>query len=105
MSQHIALDLISAVQHARDTKTWVVVVCPNDAQMMEIRRNLAAALAPEDRYSGRTASLEGGGTISVVCQVDEPFQPDGQPISVLFLGTWADTSGMDKWRKAAQQVL
>ena len=83
-------------------------MCHDDDQLMTIRRSLSAALKPEDRYSGRTAKLDGGGSISVVNQEDEPFQPDGEPISVLFLGQWsgkAGTDGMQKWRKAAAELL
>jgi len=105
MSQHTALDLIEAINHARSARKWVVLVCPNDDQLMEVRRGLAAALQPEDRFSGRTATLDGGGTISAVSQEDEPFQPDGRAISVRFMGVWKTTTGMDKWRKVAQEVL
>jgi hypothetical protein len=108
MSQHVSLDLISAMNHARHTKAWVVVVCPNDSQMMTYRRTLAASITSEDRYSGRTAKLHGGGTLSVVSQVDEPFQPDGQPITVAFFGLWSQQQAVDRmhiWRKAAAEIL
>ncbi len=107
MSQHAAQDLVKALATIRQNRRWLVVVCPNDDQLMVTRRDLSAALTAQDRFSGRTAKLEGGGHISVVSQEDEPFQPDGQPISVLFLGLWAKagTSGMEKWRKAATELL
>lgn len=108
MSQHSAQDLVGAIARTRNTKDWLVVVTPNDESLMAARRNLAAALTPEDRFSGRTASLDGGGMISIVNQADEPFQPEGQDISVLFMGQWADkggTAGMARWRDAATHLL
>tara|TARA_Y100000310_G_scaffold261537_1_gene270927 strand:- start:643 stop:966 length:324 start_codon:yes stop_codon:yes gene_type:complete len=107
MSQHAAQDLVKAISQARQSRKWLVVVCPNDDQLMATRRDLSAALNPDDRFSGRTATLEGGGTISVVSQEDEPFTAEDQSISVLFMGLWTGkgTAGMEKWRKAATELL
>jgi hypothetical protein len=107
MSNH-ALDLTVALDAARQSRKWVVLVCANDEQLMAYRRSLSAALEPEDRFSGRTAHLDGGGVLSVVHQSDEPFSPDGQPISVQFVGLWSSAHGkdrMDVWRAAASEIL
>ena len=107
--QNITIELVQALAHARTSKRWLVLVCPDDAQLMQVRRSLSAAITPEDRFSGRTVALADGGHLSVVSQADEPFQPFDEPISVQFMGHWTNkntgTNGMAQWRAAASEIL
>ena len=106
MTSSINLDLVNAVNTIRQSKRWLVLVCPNDDQLMVYRKGLSAALTSEDRFSGRTAKLAGGGKISIVNQAEDPFHPDGESILVQFMGMWRTaTDRMKVWRKAANEVL
>jgi len=91
-------------QWVRVTGEWLVLVCDRDETMTEVCRILTAALAPVDKFSGRTATLQPHGHVSVVAGVDDPFLKD-QAFVVAFMGLWMNTGEMGKWRSQASKIL
>ena len=95
--------------HADSTKSWVVVVCPDDSSFHRSFRSAAGGMFPNGAsFSGRTALLDSGGRISVVPVSASPTFVVG-PFSVMFRG-WdedlaADSSRMSVWRAAAKRVI
>ena len=103
--QHSTIDLVSVIESARQTQNWTVVVCPTQEVVHEARKVLASALTQADRYSGRTAKLYEGGTVSVVHQNDEPFS---EQFDIKFMGHWGPKTKKERmgtWRQAAHKVL
>jgi len=99
--------LLGTLDHTRNSLGWVVVVSPNEAAMMQVRRVLSAAVGKTELFSGRTATLKHGGRLSSVAVTEQPFLPEGRAFSVLFLGHWGDVpkEKVAAWETAASGVL
>lgn len=83
--QYQALDILADV---RNSRKWVVVVCPDKVEVKSFNRTLSALISPYDKFSGRTVLCEDGGRLSVVCLEDEPFVEKGCPFTLKFVGPW-----------------
>lgn len=95
---HFAFALQQVLKHAMDSGEWVVIICPEPKVALSCSRNLAAAIPPEARFSGRTALLPGKGRISVVSAQDDIFSPlDNEPFTTAFLGWDTNDPAMSKW--------
>ena len=95
------LENIARVVSSDPTGWWVFVV-PTDGQATETRKTLASILPPNASFSGRTALLETGTKLSVVCASDDVFE---NPFTAMFLG-WDEGKSSDlvKWQVAATKV-
>lgn len=100
--------LLYALRTAEELSKWVVLVCPPGDREKECRHHLAGVVPDNVKFSGRTAMVPGGGRVSVVSSAVEPFVPENEPFSVLFLGwdgSTRDPDGMRRWRLRAKEVL
>ncbi len=100
--------LREAVQHAIQTRTWMVLICPTTKEAQGIQALLASLLPDGSSGGGRTMILPLGGRITAACVQDTGIVPQGGVFTVMFVG-WEDTklerwSGMGRWRSAASQV-
>jgi hypothetical protein len=96
--------LTAAIEHARRSGEWIVVVAPTDEQKsVELGRVFVSVLSRDASLCGRTAIFPGGGRVTVVGG-SQPLHGTG--FRVMFVGfdgklLPADEIAMHAWRTAA----
>jgi len=95
------------VEHALNTKNWVVIVCPTQDTRADAGF-VASSLLPDGcTANGRTTFLPDGGRLTIVAASDKI--PQKGLFVVAFLG-WGDADKevyerMSRWREAAHDEL
>ena len=109
-SQHANLieALMFGLRQIKANPIWLVVVTPGE-NLEPARRFLSGLLPANAKFSGRTARLPHGGTLSIVASEEEVFVPSGTPFTAMFIG-WGDAkdanmADMMRWKAAASQVV
>jgi hypothetical protein len=96
--------LTAAIEHARRSGEWVVVVAPTDKQKSIELGHVFVSIVPRDAsFCGRTAIFPGGGRVTVVGG-SQPLHGTG--FRVMFVGfdgklLLADEIAIHAWRTAA----
>jgi len=100
-----------ALDRARSTGIWMVLVCPSDESFLADARSVLAGLLPSgSKFGGRTAIFPGGGRLTVISAASPVFIPEGTDFTTLFIG-WdkdsdkKDHQGMMVWRDRSAQTL
>jgi hypothetical protein len=100
--------LIFGVRYVEKCRTWLVVVCPEEA--LSTTQSMLMGVLPSDaQVFGRTVKFPSGGHISLVPSYEAVFVPKNTPFDVMFL-RWEEAhprsaADMLRWRAAAGQVL
>ena len=101
-------NVVFSLRYARKNRSWVVVVCPDVETTAQCRQVLAAAVSDQDKFSGRTVLLAGGGKVSVTVVDADVFIPEEDSFETLFAG-WQAVSKKDarmtQWYKDTRAVL
>jgi len=100
-------DFIYAREHVKMTRTWLVILVPED-KIREARETFSA-LANGYAFGGRTIRLTGGGRLSLVSASNEVFVPKDTPFDIMLLGwggsTEKDTQELARWRTASRSLV
>jgi hypothetical protein len=105
---NLVQNIVFAVRYALKYRSWVVVVCPDDAVVRQCRQVLAGAVPDDAGFSGRTALLGEGARVSVVQVDSDVFVPEDDTFETLFVGWLAGKTRdarMSNWYENTSAVL
>lgn len=103
----ILVEFARIVKLAESFERWLIVVCPPKSRTYQTLRSAGLGIYPHGtKIMGRTSLLTNGSRVSVF---ESNAMPPGSGFDLVFMG-WGegiiqDQQSLERWRKAARDVL